>query len=228
GVVVYTRVHTPRRCGESFRAAVDVADFLLWRPLRTSWLMVGMNRLSLAGGLPVWSTTGLWGRCSYQDSRASPPGHGRPRQPLSLAYWARSSSSRTASTMVKPNRLRDHRSKRPCRPASVRADVRLRERRVERLRPVADHLVAALRIVREHVREAEPAGQVERGLQCPAHPDVAGVAPQRRGGQGEHLAGHVQLEGQHPVPQRRVARGGGPYVQRRLEQDGRVVLDDEP
>src|SRR5699024_2329276 len=40
---------------------VDVADFLLWRPLRTSWLMVGMNRLSLAGGLPVWSTTGLWG-----------------------------------------------------------------------------------------------------------------------------------------------------------------------
>src|SRR6476661_4443227 len=41
GVVVYTRVHTPRRCGDPFRAGVLFFDTLSWRPLRTSWLMVG-------------------------------------------------------------------------------------------------------------------------------------------------------------------------------------------
>src|SRR6185369_17558643 len=41
GVVVYTRVHTPRRWGEPFRAGVLVLPTLSWRPLRTSWLMVG-------------------------------------------------------------------------------------------------------------------------------------------------------------------------------------------
>src|SRR5207244_12433986 len=42
GVVVYTRVHTPRRCG-LFCIAGDL-DFVVsaWRPWRTSWLMVGM------------------------------------------------------------------------------------------------------------------------------------------------------------------------------------------
>src|SRR3954466_4850878 len=47
GVVVYTRVHTPRRCGLPFRAAVLVLATLSLRPLRTSWLMVGIYRLSL-------------------------------------------------------------------------------------------------------------------------------------------------------------------------------------
>src|SRR5215204_6269899 len=41
GVVVYTRVHTPRRWGEPFRAGVLVLPTLSWRPLRTSWLIVG-------------------------------------------------------------------------------------------------------------------------------------------------------------------------------------------
>src|SRR5882672_345391 len=42
GVVVYTRVHTPRRCGPPCSAG-DL-DFVVsaWRPWRTSWLMVGM------------------------------------------------------------------------------------------------------------------------------------------------------------------------------------------
>src|SRR6478609_8014880 len=45
GVVVYTRVHTPRRCGLPLRAAVFTLGILSRRPLRTSWLMVGMYRL---------------------------------------------------------------------------------------------------------------------------------------------------------------------------------------
>src|SRR5882757_3546596 len=47
GVVVYTRVHTPRRCGLPLRAAVLTLAILSRRPLRTSWLMVGMYRLSV-------------------------------------------------------------------------------------------------------------------------------------------------------------------------------------
>src|ERR1700757_1002179 len=57
GVVVYTRVHTPRRCGAAtffLRPLPDfrpgVASFFLgaWRPLRLSWLVVGMRRKSVA------------------------------------------------------------------------------------------------------------------------------------------------------------------------------------
>src|SRR4249920_3059703 len=49
GVVVKTRVHTPRRCGDPFRAGVLVFVDLLSRPLRTSWAIVGTrNPLKLA------------------------------------------------------------------------------------------------------------------------------------------------------------------------------------
>src|SRR5690348_6405285 len=41
GVVVYTRVHTPRRWGEPLSAGVLVLPTLSWRPLRTCWLIVG-------------------------------------------------------------------------------------------------------------------------------------------------------------------------------------------
>src|SRR5947207_6248127 len=57
GVVVYTRVHTPRRCGAAtfflrplpdLRPGVDsFLDFGV-RPLRTSWLVVGMRREMVA------------------------------------------------------------------------------------------------------------------------------------------------------------------------------------
>src|ERR1700759_240968 len=58
GVVVYTRVHTPRRCGAAtffLRPLPDlrpgVASFFLgaWRPLRINWLVVGMRQRRLAG-----------------------------------------------------------------------------------------------------------------------------------------------------------------------------------
>jgi hypothetical protein len=41
GVAVYTRVHTPRRCGEPFRAGDFVFSFFSSRPCRTSCWMVG-------------------------------------------------------------------------------------------------------------------------------------------------------------------------------------------
>src|ERR1700704_4492443 len=49
GVVVNTRVHTPRRNGEPFRAAVRTFVVLACRPLRTSCAIVGTRVL-----LVVW------------------------------------------------------------------------------------------------------------------------------------------------------------------------------
>src|SRR5439155_150039 len=43
GVVVYTRVHTPRRCGLPFSAGVLVLLVFAWRPLRTNCWMVGIR-----------------------------------------------------------------------------------------------------------------------------------------------------------------------------------------
>src|SRR5215470_9157239 len=53
GVVVYTRMHTPRFCGQASMAGV--LDFFgtASRPRRTSWLMVGM-----APRAPYWSVNG--------------------------------------------------------------------------------------------------------------------------------------------------------------------------
>src|SRR3954469_6310768 len=51
GVVVYTRVHAPRRWGEPFSAGVLVFSTLSSRPLRTSWLIVGMGGLDLLPAL---------------------------------------------------------------------------------------------------------------------------------------------------------------------------------
>src|SRR6185437_10789830 len=45
GVVVKTRVHTPRRCGEPLRAGVLVFSAFDSRPLRTSWAIVGTRLL---------------------------------------------------------------------------------------------------------------------------------------------------------------------------------------
>src|SRR6187399_2725077 len=45
GVVVYTRVHTPRRCGQLCIAGDLDLTTSTSRPWRTSWLMVGMGNL---------------------------------------------------------------------------------------------------------------------------------------------------------------------------------------
>src|SRR6185503_20513281 len=49
GVVVYTRVHTPRRCGHPFSAGVLLLLTLALRPLRTSCWMVGTGSASPFG-----------------------------------------------------------------------------------------------------------------------------------------------------------------------------------
>src|SRR3954471_21688727 len=60
GVVVYTRVHTPRRWGAAtfflrplpdFRPGVASFFFGAWRPLRTSWEVVGIRARRIATAL---------------------------------------------------------------------------------------------------------------------------------------------------------------------------------
>src|SRR3954463_11533006 len=79
GVVVYTRVQTPRRCGAAtfflrplpdFRPGVESFFGLGLRPLRMSWLVVGMRRRVLAGKI----------RPAARDPAAGRPGTPRPRR----------------------------------------------------------------------------------------------------------------------------------------------------
>src|SRR3954454_6155013 len=84
GVVVYTRVQTPRRWGEPFNAGVLVFSTLSSRPLRTSWLIVGMGGLDLLPALGraldvVLCWVVLCWSCSF--CRSCWPDRGRP--PLS-------------------------------------------------------------------------------------------------------------------------------------------------
>src|SRR5690349_24936447 len=69
GVVVYTRVQTPRRCGAArtflrpwldLRPGVDSFFLGFLRPLRTSWLMLG-----IAGGD---ASSGLWLHCGRGEA----------------------------------------------------------------------------------------------------------------------------------------------------------------
>src|SRR6476646_2292498 len=87
GVVVYTRVQTPRRWGEPFSAGVLVFSTLSSRPLRTSWLIVGMGGLDL---LPALGRAHDW--CSAGRTRGAGParslsacGRGPPSDPRGRA-----------------------------------------------------------------------------------------------------------------------------------------------
>src|SRR3954464_12399183 len=90
GVVVYTRVHTPRRCGAAtffLRPLPDfrpgVASFLVfgWRPLRTSWEVVGMRGgMVAARRLPSGGLGGAFGavRGAPRTPRSAPRPRGSP------------------------------------------------------------------------------------------------------------------------------------------------------
>src|SRR5215210_7673206 len=97
GVVVYTRVHTPRRCGAAtfflrplpdLRPGVASFFFGVLRPLRTSWEVVGIRRPMLAVAQGAAGTRGR--------RRRGPPrlGHGRPApaRPLTSAPMTTRSS----------------------------------------------------------------------------------------------------------------------------------------
>ena len=94
GVVVYTRVHTPRRCGEPLRAGVVVFVTLSCRPLRTSWLMVGnLDPLS------VWSMSRRLPRLRGV-SGGRPPRSGVSLRMLSPALPAPARVAVTSSVVV--------------------------------------------------------------------------------------------------------------------------------
>src|SRR3954451_23227792 len=48
GVVVYTRVQTPRFCGDCCSAGTFLRDFCTVRGLAISWLIVGMSAFTLS------------------------------------------------------------------------------------------------------------------------------------------------------------------------------------
>src|SRR5678815_2016732 len=56
GVVVYTRVHTPRFCGQLLRAGEAVLARIFDRPFLTSWLIVGIRGNPRNG--PVYGSDG--------------------------------------------------------------------------------------------------------------------------------------------------------------------------
>src|ERR1700716_2449616 len=86
GVVVYTRVHTPRRCGAAtfflrplpdFRPGVASFFFGAVRPLRINWLVVGMRIRRVAVARPVARRA----RRSAPAPRRPPPGARRRPTP---------------------------------------------------------------------------------------------------------------------------------------------------
>src|SRR3954464_541687 len=92
GVVVYTRVQTPRRCGAAtffLRPLPDfkpgVASFFVFglRPLRTSWDVVGIRRVMVAVAIGSPSdrhaSRGRQTRPATRSSRAGLPRDGRRR-----------------------------------------------------------------------------------------------------------------------------------------------------
>src|SRR3954447_11795750 len=81
GVVVYTRVQTPRRCGEPFNAGVLVFSTLSSRPLRTSWLIVGMGGLDLLPALGRAVDGALLCRVPVLPGAVPEPGRGPPPVP---------------------------------------------------------------------------------------------------------------------------------------------------
>src|SRR5215217_8028596 len=88
GVVVYTRVQTPRRWGEPFNAGVLVFSTLSSRPLRTSWLIVGMGGLDLLPALGRALSTYCSGYSCWVPAlprAVSGPGHDPPSGPRGRA-----------------------------------------------------------------------------------------------------------------------------------------------
>src|SRR5882762_3523372 len=84
GVVVYTLVHTPRRCGQPFSAGLLLFARASSRGLRTNWLIVGISDLCEA----------------FHSSRAVV--HGSMRRPASTFSGRSISSSPRDSARPRP------------------------------------------------------------------------------------------------------------------------------
>src|SRR5215470_12288343 len=68
GVVVYTRVHTPRFCGDCCRAGTFLRAFCATRGLRINWLIVGIVSLHLPFRDPAPCPSGR----THAKERATP------------------------------------------------------------------------------------------------------------------------------------------------------------
>src|SRR5436305_9973360 len=94
GVVVYTRVHTPRRCGAAtfflrplpdLRPGVASLRFGAILPLRINWLVVGMRCASVAGAKILSSMAPI---SIAAVARRLRPAHLRSRPPFALVLVA--------------------------------------------------------------------------------------------------------------------------------------------
>src|SRR6185437_15595270 len=74
GVVVYTRVHTPRFCGLPPSAGTLLLVGSLRRPLRSNWLIVGMFSRSVVSSDPFIGPLKLLRRGVRPVSRPAIPG----------------------------------------------------------------------------------------------------------------------------------------------------------
>src|SRR4051812_3336345 len=124
GVVVYTRVHTPRRWGEPFSAGVLVFSTLSSRPLRTSWLIVGMSGLDLLPALGrarlMCSVSGVLPSCAGAGPAGGPAryGHPPPSGPRGRACRPSRDRFRVGPDSVAPRATR--RRHPPARPGGLR------------------------------------------------------------------------------------------------------------
>src|SRR5215212_5382969 len=148
GVVVYTRVHTPRFCGAAtffLRPLPDfrpgVASFLVFgvRPLRTSWEVVGMRSGQ--------DSSGPWRSLGASEHRSG-PGDGRVRHLVAGEIGGRG--------VRRPlHRAAAHRRRRD-------AALRRRAERHRHRRPVLHHRRGERRAGGGHVVAAEGQGIGER------------------------------------------------------------------
>src|SRR5690349_9362127 len=76
GVVVDTRVHTPRFCGEPLSAGVLVFVTCFFRGLRMSWLIVGMEA-STCWSVALCCDSGMRATMGQLDRRAPSGGNAR-------------------------------------------------------------------------------------------------------------------------------------------------------
>src|SRR5690348_11784102 len=111
GVVVYTRVHTPRRCGAAtffLRPFPDfrpgVASFFLgaWRPLRINWLVVGMRRCRLAGARRGPRHPGAGGAATRAIHRGADHQAGTPARATSTLTCCTPTASATGAYVTSP------------------------------------------------------------------------------------------------------------------------------
>src|SRR6478609_2487284 len=143
GVVVYTRVHTPRRCGEPLRAGVfDFPTFEV-RPLRTSCWIVGTTS-PLSSRAEPGRSPAVVVLASGADRTRHPRRRGVARSHLPPARWSVAAVGRWA----RDGRVRSARALTSARPGVPRADTSRARRRGRSARDITEGPTARARFTR--------------------------------------------------------------------------------